>query len=126
MRTLEKWAGQKCSDLWIHSDSDRPPKVDPIILKETFVEPPKKRFSNTSENFVDKVRKAVELTCEKRGTSSAKEVTQLSNKTIKRIEIKNEILTKNAEVGTQARIDACSDKFHVICFAGLHKWVEDK
>ena len=122
LRTLEKWVSCRRKGLWIHSKPCRPYKIDSDIEKQVFGNSSKKRLSDTSNQFIDKVRHAVELTCEKRGTSSSKELESLSRHTVKKIENRNDIVTKTAEVGTQARIDGCNDKYHVISYAGLNYW----
>jgi len=113
-RTLERWTQSRREGIWIHSRSGCPPKIDLEIEKELFNETSKKRISDSDEQFVEKVHDAIKKTCEKRGTNWEREVYRLSRNTVKKIEERNEIVTKNAEVGTQARIDACNDFWNVL------------
>ena len=75
---------------------------------------------------MDTVKDGIIKTCEKRGTSSSRALEKLCRPTIKKIEKRNDILTKKTEVGVQARIDGCNDKCHVTAFAGLNYWAHKK
>ena len=112
--------GKKYSQgLMIHENAGRPPLLDPNKENELVDFLQTKRISKTKNEFNEKLDSLVDETCEIRGIR--RKYGSLCKSTVLRLENKLKIDTHAAEVGTAARIEACSDIRSMVSFAAMSK-----
>lgn len=124
-RSIYKFASRIRNGLINHGNVGSPRAFDQEAEDRWVDSITKKRIKLDEQQSHTLVLQCLQETCEKRGVSYGKRQAMLSQKTIAKAEKRRGILTKNAEVGTKARINAVEDIRHMVSFAAMNKYAKD-
>ena len=116
-RTLEKYAHNVRHDIPLHEGGGRPMKLESSVLDGLKESVTAGRLSLRSDDFNEMLRNGVKETAEIRKQSLPKKGQLMHQKTYKKILNLLDVTDKNAEVGTDARIQGCTDVRSMVAFA---------